>query len=75
MARMVKVMAEKVAKERAREADDKKLAAMKRVREENRKRAQRIRGRKERQLKIVREQKKERKRRVQRGMQALKEIP
>ena len=71
---MVKVMAQKAAKERAREADDKKLAAMKRVREGNRKRAQRIRGRKERQLKVVREEKKERKRRVQRGMQALKEI-
>ena len=73
MARTVKVMAEKAAKERARDAD-KKLAAMKRVREENRKRAQRIRDRKERQLKIVRKEKKERKRRVQRGMQALKEI-
>ena len=71
---MVKVTMEKVAKERAREADDKKLAAMKRVREENRKRDQRIRGRKERQLKIVREEKTEKKRRVQRGMQALKKI-
>ena len=35
MARTVKVMKEKVVKERAREADDKKLAAMKKLREEN----------------------------------------
>ena len=68
MARMVKVTTEKVAKERARKADDKKLAAMKKVQEENQKRAQRIRGRKERQLKVVSKEKKERKRRVQRGM-------
>ena len=37
MARTVKVMADKVAKERGREADDKKLASMKRVKEENKK--------------------------------------
>ena len=71
MARTVKVTAKKAAKERAREAGDKKLPSMKRVREENKKRAQRIRGRKEKHLKIER---KERKRKVQRGMQALKEI-
>ena len=66
-------MKEKPVKERAREADDKKLAAMKKLREENQKTAQRIKGRKERQLKIVKEEK-IKKRRIQRGMQALKEI-
>ena len=71
---MVKVTAEKGAKERVREAVDKKLVSMKKVREENKKRVQRIRGRKGKQLKIEREERKERKRKVQRGMQALKEI-
>ena len=61
-------------KERAREADDKKLAAMIKLREENQKRAQRIKGRKERQLKIVKEERREKQRKIQRGMQALKEI-
>ena len=61
-------------KERAREADGKKLVAMKKLREENQKRAQRIKGRKERQLKIVKEERIEKRRRIQRGMQALKEI-
>ena len=74
MARTVKVMKEKAVKERAREADDKKLVAMKRIREENQKRAQRIKGRKERQLKIAKEERIEKKRRIQRGMQVLKEI-
>ena len=74
MARTVKVTAEKAAKEQAREAGDKQIALMKRVRGENKKRAQRIKGRKEKQLKIERQGKKERKRKVQRGMQALKEI-
>ena len=74
MARTIKVMAEKAAKEWAREADDKKIALMKKVREANKRRAQRIKGRKEKQLKVEREERKERKRKVQRGMQALKEI-
>ena len=65
---MIKVTKEKVMKERAREADNKKLAAMKKLREENQKRAQRIKGRKDRQLKIVKEEKIEKKRRIQRGM-------
>ena len=43
-------------RERAREADDKKLAAVKRIREKNHKRAQRLKGGKERQLKIVKEE-------------------
>ena len=37
MARTVKVTAEKGAKEKAREAGNKKIASMKRVREENKK--------------------------------------
>ena len=67
-------MTEKAAKEWTREAGDKKIALMKRVREANKRRAQRIKGRKEKQLKVEREGKKERKRKVQRGMQDLKEI-
>ena len=47
MARTIKVMAEKAVKEQAREAGDKKIALMERVREENKGRAQRIKGRKE----------------------------
>ena len=74
MARTVKVTAEKAVKEWAREAGNKKRVLMKRVREENKKRAQRIKAKKEKQLKIEREEKRERKRKVQRGMQALKEI-
>ena len=74
MARTVKVTKEKAEKERAREAGNKKLVAMKKLREENQKRAQRIKGRKERQLKIVKEERIEKQRKIQRGMQALKEI-
>ena len=47
---------------------------MKRLREKNQKRAQRIKNRKEKQLKIVREERIEKQRKIQRGMQALKEI-
>ena len=47
---------------------------MKKLREENQKRAQRIKDRKEKQLKIVREERIEKQRKIQRGMQALKEI-
>ena len=57
MARTIKVSKEKAEKERAREAGDKKLAVMKKLREENQKRAQRIKDRKEKQLKIIREEK------------------
>ena len=56
MARTIKVSKEKVEKERAREAGNKKLAVMKKLREENQKRAQRIKNRKEKQLQIVREE-------------------
>ena len=68
----MKVMAEKAAKEWAREAGDKKIALMKKVRGASKRRAQRIKGRKEKQLKVEREERKERN--VQRGMQDLKEI-
>ena len=74
MARTVKVSKEKAKRERAREAGDKKLADMKKLREENQKRAQRIKDRKDKQLKIIRDEKVEKQRKIQRGMQALKEI-
>ena len=74
MARTIKVSKEKAKKERAREAGDKKLADMKKLREENQKRAQRIKERKEKQLKIIIDEKVEKQRKIQWGMQALKEI-
>ena len=48
---------EKAKKERAREAGDKKLVDMKKLREGNQKRAQRIKDIKEKQLKIIRVEK------------------
>ena len=74
MARTIKVMAEKAAKEWAREAGDKKIALMKKVREANKRRAQRIQGQERETIKSRKEERKERKRKMQRGMQALKEI-
>ena len=74
MARTVKVSKEKAEKERAREAGNKKIVVMKKLREENQKRAQRIKNRKEKQLMIVREERIEKQKKIQRGMQALKEI-
>ena len=74
MARTVKVLKEKANKERAREAGDKKLVDMKKLREENQKRAQRIRDRKDKQLKITGDEKVEKLRKIQQGMQGLKEI-
>ena len=65
MARTVKVLKEKAKKERAREAGDKKLVDMKKLREENQKRAQRIQERKEKQLKIIRDEKVEKQRKIQ----------
>ena len=73
MARTIKVTAEKVAKEWAREVGEKRLKLQK-TREENRKRAERIKERKEKQIKIMKEERKEQKKKVQRGIQALKEI-
>ena len=61
---MIKVTSEKVAEEWAREAGDEKIA-LKKTREVNRKRAQRIKGWKEKQVKVMREERKEKKRKVQ----------
>ena len=74
MARTIKVSKEKAKKERAREAGDKKVANMKKLREENRERAEWIKERKGKQLKIIRDEKVEKQRKIQQRMQALKEI-
>ena len=73
MARTIKVTTKKAVEERAREAGDKKLK-LKKMREENEKRAERIRGQKEKQIEMIKEEKREKKRKVWRGIQALKEI-
>ena len=65
MARTVKVSKQKMKQEKAREAGDKKLADMKKLREENQKRAQRITDRKDKQLKIIRDEKVEKQRKIQ----------
>ena len=70
---MVKVLKEKAKKERAREARDKIVADMRKLREENQKRAERIKERRGKQLKIIRDEKVEKQRKI-RGMQVLKEI-
>ena len=57
--------------ERAREAGDKRIKRLEKLREENQKRAQCIKERKRRQLKTIGDEKQ---RKTQRGMQALKEI-
>ena len=72
MARTVKVSKERAEKERTREVGDKKLAVMKKWREENQKRTQRIKDRKK--IKDNQRGKIEKQRKIQRGMQALKEI-
>ena len=74
MARTVKVMKEKVMRERAREARDKKMERLKKLREENRERAKGISEMKRKQLKAIRDEKLEKQRKIQRGMQALREI-
>ena len=74
MARTIKVSKEKAKEERAREAGDKKMADMQKLRKENRERAKQIRERKDKQLKTIRHEKLEKQRKTQRGMQALKEI-
>ena len=73
MARTVKVTAKKAVKEWAREAGDKKIALMKRVREENRE-GSKNKGQQGKTIKNREGGKKERKRKVQRGMGALEEI-
>ena len=74
MARTMKVSKEKPKKERAREAGDKKMADMQKLREENKERAKQIKERKDKQLKIIRDEKVKKQRKIQCGMQALKEI-
>ena len=66
MTRTIKVSKEKAEKERAREAGDKKLVVMKKLREENQKKAQRIKDRKEKQLKIISEEKIEKQKDIKR---------
>ena len=65
MARTMKVSKEKVKKERAREAGDKKMADMQKLREENKERAKQIKERKDKQLKIIRDEKVEKQRKIQ----------
>ena len=65
MARTMKVSKEKVKRERAREAGDKKIADMQKLREENRERAKQIRERKDKQLKTIRDKKLEKQRKIQ----------
>ena len=74
MARIIKVTKEKVMQERAREARDKRIKRLGKLKEENQNRAQCIKDRKRKQLKVIRDEKLEKHRKVQRGMQALKEI-
>ena len=62
---MVKVLKEKAKKERVREAGDKKVVDMRKLREENKKRAERIKERKDKQLKIIRDEKVEKQRKIQ----------
>ena len=57
MTRTVEVLREKAKKGRAREARDKKVADMRKLREENQKRAERIKERGDKQLKIIRDEK------------------
>ena len=66
MARTVKVTKEKVMKERAWEAGDKKMKKLKKLREENKERAKHISERKRKQLKAMRDEKLEWQRKIQR---------
>ena len=61
-------------RERTREAGDKKMEKLKKLRKENRERAKHISERKNKQLKTIRDEKLEKQRKIQRGMQALNEI-
>ena len=61
-------------REREREARDKKMEKLKKLRKENRDRAKHISERKNKQLKTIRDEKLEKQREIQRGMQVLKEI-
>ena len=57
MARTVKVSKEKAERERAREGGEKKIVDMRKLREENQKRAERIKDRRDKQLKIIKDEK------------------
>ena len=57
MARTGKSIEGKVMRERAREAGDKKMEKLKKLRQENRERAKHISGRKNKQLKTIRDEK------------------
>ena len=61
-------------KERAREAGDKKMADMQKLRKENKERAKWIKERTDKQFKIIRDEKVEKQRKIQWRMQDLKEI-
>ena len=74
MARTIKVTKEKAMMEMSREARDKKIKRLEKLKEENQKRAQCIKERKRKQLKAIRDKKLEKQRKTQREMQALKEI-
>ena len=67
-------MKEKAMMERAREAGDKRIKRLEKLKEENQKRPQCIKERKRKQLKAIRDEKLEKQRKTQRGIQALKEI-
>ena len=55
MTRTIKVMKEKAMQERAREAGDKRIKRLEKLKEENQKRAQHIKERKRKQLKAIRD--------------------
>ena len=74
MARTIKITKEKVMQERVKEAGDKKVKRLEKLKEENQMRAQHIKERKGKQLKAIRNKKLEKQRKVQRGMQTLREI-
>ena len=65
MARTVKVSKENAKKERARDAGDKTMAVMQKLRKEHRERAKCIRERKDKQLKTIRDEKLEKQRKIQ----------
>ena len=74
MVRIIKFTKEKAMRERVREAGDKRIKRLEKLKEENQKRAQRIKEQKRKQLEAVKDEKLEKQRKIQRGMQGLKEI-
>ena len=65
MAGTVKFSKEKAKRERDREAGDKKMADMQKLRKENKERTKQIKERKDNQLKIIRDEKVEKQRKIQ----------